>query len=99
MVMMAHKTKTAELFIGVIIIFFILAWNYIKLQAIESISGDILYVANQGSNTISVINETTNKVVTTIPVGIHPVRIIAHSANPQHGGHVAAIPSPILPSS
>jgi YVTN family beta-propeller protein len=32
--------------------------------------------ANQGSNTISVINATANKVVATIPVGIHPTALV-----------------------
>lgn len=36
-----------------------------------------VYVLNQGSNTVSVINTTTNSVVDTIPVGIHPVSIMA----------------------
>ena len=30
---------------------------------------------NQGSNTVSVINATSNKVVATIPVGVHPVAL------------------------
>jgi YVTN family beta-propeller protein len=35
----------------------------------------IAYVANQDSNSVSVINTATNTVVATIPVGIRPWRL------------------------
>jgi YVTN family beta-propeller protein len=38
-------------------------------------SGPYIYVVNQGSNSISVINSTTNQIVATIPVGVHPAGI------------------------
>ncbi len=37
----------------------------------------MVYVANKNSATISVINETTNEVAATIPVGIHPIALVS----------------------
>jgi YVTN family beta-propeller protein len=42
---------------------------------------DNIHVVNQGSNTVSVINSTTNKVVNTIPVGINPVGLTVTDDN------------------
>lgn len=39
------------------------------------------YVTNQGSNTVPIINGTTNKVIATIPVGVHPTGLTAANYN------------------
>ncbi len=51
---------------------------------IEAVQADKIEVANQGSNSISVINDTTNRVVATIPVGIHPGNMII----PENGAYI-----------
>ena len=54
-----------------------------------------MYVANFGSNTVSVIDPATNTVVATIPVGTHPFGI---AFNPDNGlctwQTLVATPSP-----
>src|SRR3712207_7368186 len=57
---------------------------YTTLFRSEIVSGgDNIYVTNRGSNTVSVINSTTNKVVATIPVGTHPMRSEEHTSELQ----------------
>ena len=41
---------------------------------------NLVYVANQGSNTVSVLNGRTNEVIATIPVGTLPIDIVGNPA-------------------
>jgi len=43
-----------------------------QTQSFAQLALDNVYVLNQGSNTVSIINGTSNKIIDTIPVGIHP---------------------------
>ena len=48
--------------------------------AYDSANGNI-YVANQYSNTVSIIDGSTNTVIDTIPVGLQPAAVAFDSAN------------------
>ena len=48
---------------------------------VDSANGDV-YVTNQNSNTVSVINSATNQVVATLPVGLEPMYL---GTNPLNG--------------
>jgi YVTN family beta-propeller protein len=67
--------------------------------AVDSANGEI-YVANYGSNTVSVINGATNTVVATIPVGANPSSVAVDSASGEiyaanyGGGTVTVINGP-----
>ena len=50
-------------------------YMYVGLHPVDTGYDNYIYVLNQGSNTVSVINDTTNKVDATIPVGVHPVEL------------------------
>lgn len=42
------------------------------LQPVQALEYTLAYVANVGSNTVSVIDPATNRVVATVPVGVSP---------------------------
>ena len=46
------------------------------LYAVYNPANENIYVANQWSNTVSVIDSSNNTVITTISVGNDPVRIV-----------------------
>ena len=48
-------------------------------------TGTDVYVANAGSNTVSVINPANNTVSTTVPVGSTPVELAVSPTGPQAG--------------
>src|SRR5438270_593505 len=77
----------------------------LSLMPLGLVQAKKIYVVNQGSNNVSVINETTNKVIATIAVGINPSSIEevyppsrgAQPAPPLATPEAGVSPAPILP--
>jgi YVTN family beta-propeller protein len=59
---------------GFVVLFGVLAMG-LGLMASPAEAAPFLFVANSGSNNVSVINTATNTVVATIPVGTNPNRL------------------------
>jgi YVTN family beta-propeller protein len=67
----------------ILVIVSLLNSNVVTVQALpEKIVR--IYVINQGSNTVSVINNVLHKVVATVPVGKNPIQMNGHRIESYH---------------